>query len=55
MHKNLHIIGKNEEWISKKLKEKGKKQEDILLATLDNQEKLLIYEKSDSEATGILE
>lgn len=55
MYKNLHVIGKDEEWLSKKLKEKGKKQEDILLATLDNQEKLLIYEKSDDTLTGILE
>lgn len=55
MYKNLHVVGKDEEWLSKKLKEKGKKQEDILLATLDNQEKLLIYEKSDDVVTGILE
>lgn len=55
MYKNLHIIGKDEQWLTQKLKEKGKKQEDILLATLDNQEKLLIYEKSDQKVTGNLE
>ncbi|MGM9878626.1 MAG: DUF421 domain-containing protein [Bacilli bacterium] len=55
MNKNLHVIGKDEKWLAKKLKEKGKKQEEILLATLDNQEKLLIYEKSDNVVTGVLE
>lgn len=55
MDKNLKVIGKDKEWLNKKLKEKGKDLEDILLATLDKNEKLLIYSKSEHVASDVLE
>lgn len=48
MKNNLTNFGKNEAWLEKELKVKGYKSLDkILLATLDNQEKLTIYERND--------
>ena len=57
MCKNLEMIGKNETWLKKELKVKGYKElDDILLATIDNNEKLMIYEKnSNIDAINILE
>lgn len=50
MKKNLRNMNKDEEWLLKQLKEKGyKKTENILLATLDIDEKLTIYEKNNEE------
>ncbi len=47
MKKNLENMSKNKEWLDKELKVKGYQDYDkILLATLDNQEKLVIYEKN---------
>ena len=55
MVKNLKFMGKDKEWILKKLKEKGKKLEDILLGTLDDDEKLLLYEKDGKCSKNVLE
>ena len=46
MHKNLQNIGKNEEWLQKQLKSKKKELKDILLATVDINEKLVLYTDS---------
>lgn len=47
MDKNLELMHKDREWLDKELKIKGYKSLDnILLATLDNNEKLVIYEKN---------
>lgn len=56
MYQNLDLINKTSDWLKKELKVKGKKLEDILLATLDNQEKLIIYEKNvNIEPLNVLE
>ena len=57
MKNNLKVIGKDEIWLEKELKVKGYKElADILLATIDNKEKLLIYEKNKKiEARNVLE
>jgi uncharacterized membrane protein YcaP (DUF421 family) len=50
MHNNLKNMEKTEKWLKQKLKEKGYKTTNkILLATLDNNEKLTIYEKNEEE------
>lgn len=47
MHKNLKNMKKDEEWLGKELKIKGYKTLDnILLATLDNNDKISIYERN---------
>lgn len=47
MYQNLENANKTEEWLKKELKVKGySDMSDILLATLDNQEKLTIYERN---------
>jgi len=46
MSENLKYVNKNETWLLKQLKEKGKNLDDLLLVTLDDNDKLLIYEKS---------
>ena len=55
MSNNLRAMNKDEKWLKKKIKEKGKKLDDILLCTLDNSEKILVYEKSVKAAIGALE
>lgn len=57
MIKNLENMNKTEEWLEKELKIKGYKDiNNILLATLDINEKLTIYEKNlNKEALNILE
>ncbi len=55
MVKNLKFMGKDKKWILKKLKEKGKNLEDILLGTLDDDEKLLLYDKDGKCSKNILE
>lgn len=57
MHKNLRILHKDEEWLLKELKVKGYKDlSKILLCTLDEQQKVTIYEKNeDIEILDILE
>ncbi len=50
MKNNLENMNKDENWLEQKLKEKGyKNKENILLATLDINEKLTIYEKNNQE------
>ena len=57
MPNNLKNIKKDEQWLRKELKVKGYKElDDILLATLDINEKLIIYEKNPGlEAFDVLE
>jgi len=50
MKQNLENMNKDEEWLKQQLNEKGYKETDnILLATLDIDEKLIIYEKNNNE------
>ena len=56
MKNNLKNMNKEESWLEKELKVKGVKLENILLATLDNQEKLTIYKRNeDIEVQNVLE
>lgn len=57
MKNNLKNVGKDESWLEKELRVKGYKELDnILLATLDNNEKLAIYERNDNvENFNVLE
>lgn len=57
MHTNLNNINKTEKWLKNQLKIKGYKDtSNILLATLDINEKLIVYEKNVKEETkNILE
>lgn len=57
LHSNLKNMGKDEEWLNKELKLKGYSDlTKILLATLDINEKVTIYEKNcDIEALDVLE
>ena len=48
MYGNLENMHKNKKWLDKELKIKGKKQEKILLATLDMNDKLTIYEYNNN-------
>ena len=45
MDDNLINIGKDTEWLLHELKCKGKKVHDILLATVDINDKLTLYER----------
>ncbi len=50
MKNNLKNMNKDEDWLEQQLKEKGYNNKDnILLATLDINEKLIIYEKNNKE------
>lgn len=50
MKKNLERMNKDEVWLKQQLKEKGyKTTENIILATLDIDEKLTVYEKNNNE------
>lgn len=57
MKKNLKNMNKTEDWLKQELKVKGYQDTDnILLATLDNQEKLTVYEKNqDIKVHDVLE
>ena len=55
MQENLKAMKKDEKWLLKKVKDQGKNIESILLATLDTNNKFLIYEKSTKKFTDILE
>lgn len=57
MKRNLENSNKTEEWLKKELKIKGYQNiEHILLATLDNQEKLTVYEKNENiDSCNVLE
>ena len=51
--KNMNVDGK---WIIHELKVQGKKIENVLLGTLDNNKKLLVYEKNvNLEIEDVLE
>ena len=47
MHGNLENMNKTEKWLLKQLNVKGKKLEEILLATLDMEDKLILYERNN--------
>ena len=47
MHGNLENMHKTEKWLLKQLNVKGKKLEEILLATLDMEDKLILYERNN--------
>lgn len=50
MKKNLKKIGKEKDWLLHELKVKGYQELDnILLATVDNNQKLTVYEKNENE------
>lgn len=49
MKNNLKNMNKTESWLLQQLKEKGYKIENILLTTLDIDEKLTVYEKNEKE------
>ena len=51
MKKNLENVHKNEKWLIKELKIKGKDLKNILLATIDIDEKLTLYERNEDEKT----
>lgn len=50
MHNNLKNMNKDKSWLEKELKVKGYKTlNNILLATLDNNEKLIVYERNNHD------
>lgn len=55
MKKNLENMGKTNEWLENQLKIKGKNLNNILLGTLDNNEKLNLYEKNNYKPSDVLE
>ena len=57
MLNNLVKANKNKDWLMKQLKIKGYNNlENILLATLDNKDKLIVYEKNnDIKSINVLE
>ena len=46
MYKNLKNINKTEEWLQKELKVRGKQINDIILATVDINNKIVLYERN---------
>lgn len=56
MDKNLSNINKNKKWLDNELKVKGKKYEDILLGTVDINDKLVLYFRNqDEDILNVLE
>lgn len=55
MTNNLKVMKKSNNWLIKELEKKNLKLEDILLATLDSNGKLVFFEKIDKVATDCLE
>lgn len=49
MKNNLSQMGKDEKWLMKELKVKGVSLEDVLLGTLDIDDKLTIYKQKENE------
>ena len=47
MYNNLKHIHKTEKWLLKELKVRGQKLGDILLATIDINDKLIFYERNN--------
>lgn len=51
MDNNLNAIGKDKKWLNKELKVKGYRNiSNVLLATIDNKEKMVIYERNENES-----
>lgn len=55
MTNNLKVMKKSDNWLIKELEKKNLKLEDILLATLDSNEKLVFFEKIDKVDMDCLE
>lgn len=55
MNNNLSNMKKDENWLLKELKVKGITLDEILLATLDNNEKLVIYKDEKIKENNVLE
>ena len=55
MEKNLKNINKDKKWLEKKLKERNIKLDNVFLATVDNYDKLFIYEKNKKSLGDVLE
>ena len=56
MYNNLKLVHKDEEWLLKQLKVRGKNLDDVLLATVDINDKLLIYDGNiETEPYNVLE
>ena len=56
MKDNLNNMEKDVEWLEQQLKIKGYNKDDVLLATLDVNEKLTIYQRNlDKKAKNVLE
>ena len=51
MYKNLENINKDEKWLNKELKVHGKDLDNILLCTVDINNKVLFYERNYDEKT----
>lgn len=55
MERNLKNINKDKKWLEKKLKERNIKLDNVFLATVDNYDKLFIYEKNKKSLGDVLE
>lgn len=56
MNKNLENVGKTKEWLDKELKVRGYRDyKDIFFATIDQQDKITIFERNSQESWNILE
>ena len=55
MERNLKNINKDKKWLKKKLKERNIKLDNVFLATVDNYDKLFIYEKNKKSLGDVLE
>lgn len=56
MHRNLSNINKNEKWLNKELKNNNKNINDILLATVDINDKIMFYERNlNAKVLNVLE
>lgn len=56
MYKNLININKTEEWLLKEIKVRGKEIEDIILATVDINDKIVFYERNKGmKVSNVLE
>lgn len=57
MHTNLHLMNKDEEWLNRKLKKEGIDNiKDILLCTLDKNDKVIFYKNNNNiKSLDILE
>ena len=56
MYNNLNLINKDESWLNNKLKISGKNINDILLATVDVNNKIVFYERNkDVKVLNVLE